>query len=113
MSVQHDFSSFMEDASHFKTIPIIESFGVELSGFLLDGQKRIEPDKRRSRPCGGIICAFQQRHNVVMKKLFTAQQLKEVLEWMFGTCLIKTPELEIPFSGGAVGYLSYDAMPLI
>ena len=32
---------------------------------------------------------------------------------MSETYSIKAPELDIPFTGGAVGYLSYDLMPLI
>ncbi|MCY8036062.1 anthranilate synthase component I [Bacillus sonorensis] len=132
MSVQHDFSSFMEDASHFKTIPIIESFSVDTLTpiqmveklkddivYLLESKDDSSAWLRYSfiglDPFLTIKEESGQFHacGKGMKKLFTAPQLKEVLEWMSGTCLIKTPELEIPFSGGAVGYLSYDAMPLI
>lgn len=45
--------------------------------------------------------------------LFEAGELKAVLDWMNESFRIKTPELDIPFSGGAVGYLSYDMIPLI
>ena len=45
--------------------------------------------------------------------LFEGGELKAVLDWMNESFRIKTPELDIPFSGGAVGYLSYDMIPLI
>ncbi|MCY7801492.1 anthranilate synthase component I, partial [Bacillus haynesii] len=132
MSLQTDFASFSEDTSHFKTIPIIESFSVDTLTpvqlveklqedivYLLESQDETSAWSRYSfigldpfltiKEERGRFHACDQKQ----KKLYSASQLKEVLEWMSETYSIKAPELDIPFTGGAVGYLSYDLMPLI
>ncbi|MEN2453526.1 anthranilate synthase component I, partial [Bacillus sp. JR_15] len=132
MSLQTDFASFSEDSSHFKTIPIIESFSVDTLTpvqlveklqedivYLLESQDETSAWSRYSfigldpfltiKEERGRFHACDQKQ----KKLYSASQLKDVLEWMSETYSIKAPELDIPFTGGAVGYLSYDLMPLI
>ncbi|WFA03481.1 anthranilate synthase component I [Bacillus sp. HSf4] len=132
MTYQSDFSSFMEDTSHFRTIPIIESFSVDTLTpvqmveklendivYLLESKDDTSAWSRYSfiglRPFLTIKEEFGRFHacGEDMEKLYTASQLKEVLQWMSETCLIKAPDLDIPFTGGAVGYLSYDLMPLV
>ena len=132
MSLQTDFASFSEDSSHFKTIPIIESFSVDTLTpvqlveklqenivYLLESQDEtsawsrysfigLDPFLTIKEECGRFHACDQKQ-----KKLYSASQLKEILEWMSETYSIKAPELDIPFTGGAVGYLSYDLMPLI
>lgn len=41
------------------------------------------------------------------------QELKDLLDWMKEQYQIKTPDVDIPFTGRAVGYLSYDLIPSI
>ncbi|KAA6451674.1 anthranilate synthase component I [Bacillus swezeyi] len=132
MSFQTDFSSFMEDTSHFKTIPIIESFSVDTLTpvqmvetlqddivYLLESKDDTSAWSRYSFIGLNPFLTIQEERGQFhvcgeeMEKLYTASQLKEVLQWMSDTCFIKAPDLDIPFTGGAVGYLSYDLMSLL
>ncbi|KMM61397.1 anthranilate synthase component I [Bacillus glycinifermentans] len=132
MSIQNDFSTFMKEAVRFKTIPIIESFSVDTLTpiqmveklkddivYLLESKDESSSWSRYSFIGLDPFLTIKEENGEFhaadseMKKLYTASELKKVLVWMSDTCVIKAPELDIPFSGGAVGYLSYDVMSLI
>ncbi|NPC92799.1 anthranilate synthase component I [Bacillus sp. WMMC1349] len=122
----------MEDTRHFRTIPIVESYVVDTLTpiqvveklenevvYLLESRDDSSVWSRYSFIGLDPFMTIKEKNGQVhvydqdQQKLYSASQLKRVLEWMSHTCLIKTPDLEIPFVGGAVGYLSCDFMSLV
>ncbi|MCY9107815.1 anthranilate synthase component I [Bacillus atrophaeus] len=132
MNFQSNISTFLKDSLSHNTIPIVETFTVDTLTpiqmiekldrkitYLLESKDDTSSWSRYSfiginpfitiKEQKGQFLAIDSEHQT----LYTGNELKAVLDWMNETYRIKTPELDIPFVGGAVGYLSYDMIPLI
>ncbi|MFC4324177.1 anthranilate synthase component I [Litchfieldia salsa] len=124
-----DVTSFLSDSLKYKTIPIIKRFIVDTltpiqifqnvesdASFLLES-KDDESSWSRYSFIGLKPFLFIQENSGVFtvkneskQKLIKKETLKEAFNWVEQTLAIKKIELDIPFSGGAVGYLGYDSI---
>ncbi|MGG3624086.1 anthranilate synthase component I [Bacillus gobiensis] len=131
MNYQSELSAFLNDSLSYKTIPIVESFTVdtlspvqmiekldrEITYFLESKDESsdwsrysfigLNPFLTIKEKDGAFHACEEEKH------LISKPHLKQMIEWMNEAYKIKIPELDIPFTGGAVGYLSYDFIPLI
>ncbi|MBY8913684.1 anthranilate synthase component I [Bacillus sp. YC2] len=132
MNIQSDVSLFLKDSLTHRTVPIAETFTVDTITpiqmvekldrnitYLLESKDDTSSWSRYSFIGLDPFTTIKESDNKFTaadskgQTLFTAGELKAVLDWMNESFLIKTPDIDIPFSGGAVGYLSYDMIPLI
>ncbi|PIK31808.1 anthranilate synthase component I [Bacillus siamensis] len=132
MNLQSDVSLFLKDSLTHRTIPIAETFTVDTITpiqmvekldrnitYLLESKDESSSWSRYSFIGLDPFITIKESHHTFTAAdpkgltLFEAGDLKAVLDWMNESFRIKTPDLDIPFSGGAVGYLSYDMIPLI
>lgn len=121
--------SFLEDSVNYKTIPIIKRFFVDTltpiqifqnveseASFLLES-KDDESSWSRYSFMGLRPFLFIQESNGVFtvknksqQKLIKKSSLKDAFDWVETDLALKKVDLDIPFSGGAVGYLGYDSI---
>lgn len=132
MNFQSNISAFLEDSMSYRTIPIVETFTVDTLTpiqmieqldrkitYLLESKDDTSNWSRYSFIGLQPFLTIKEQQNDFTaqdengRSLYTGKELKEVLDWMNAAYKIKTPELAIPFVGGAVGYLSYDMIPMI
>lgn len=132
MYYQSNISSFLQDSLSYHTIPIVETFTVDTMTpiqmiekldreitYLLESKDDTSNWSRYSFIGLNPFLTIKEKQSRFTatdhdgRSHYTGNELKEVLNWMNTTYKIKTPELGIPFVGGAVGYLSYDMIPLI
>lgn len=126
-----DFASFKEDSGQFRTIPVIKSFQVDTftpiqlfkvfedeAVYLLES-KDAESSWSRYSFIGLNPFLFieeeKNRYCVRSKQrqtLHESSSLKEIFKWMDAYLKVKVPDLDIPFAGGAVGYLGYDSVTM-
>ncbi|MCY8523270.1 anthranilate synthase component I, partial [Bacillus atrophaeus] len=122
MNFQSNISAFLKDSLSHNTIPIVETFTVDTLTpiqmiekldrkitYLLESKDDTSSWSRYSfiginpfitiKEQKGQFLAIDSEHQT----LYTGNELKAVLDWMNETYRIKTPELDIPFVGGAVG----------
>jgi anthranilate synthase component I len=124
-----EITSFLSDAVQYKTIPIVKRFFVDTvtpiqlfqnleneASFLLES-KDDESSWSRYSFIGLKPFLFIQENNGVFsmknenqQKIMKKNSLKDAFEWVEEHLALKKVELDIPFSGGAVGYLGYDSI---
>ncbi|MBD8070248.1 anthranilate synthase component I [Bacillus sp. PS06] len=124
-----EITSFLSDSSKYKTIPIIKRFIVDTltpiqifqnveseASFLLESKDEESSWSRYSfiglkpflfiQESSGVFSIKNESKQNLMKK----PSLKEAFNWVEKSLAIKKIDLDIPFSGGAVGYLGYDSI---
>ena len=125
----YNFSSFLADSREYKTIPISKRYIVdtltpiqifqnlkEEACFILESKDEESPWSRYSfiglhpflyveENKGFYIVQNEQRHT-----LFCTKTLKEAFQKIQEKIAVKQSDSDIPFSGGAVGYVGYDAV---
>ncbi|WP_342467419.1 anthranilate synthase component I [Bacillus sp. FSL W8-0629] len=132
MKSQSNLTQFLRDSQFYKTIPIVETITVDTLSpiqiveklkqdivYLLESKDESSSWSRYSfiglHPF--LTLHDEQDHYIARdaagKTVMQKAELKELLDWMKEQYQIKTPEIDIPFTGGAVGYLSYDLIPNI
>jgi len=124
-----EITSFLSDTVQYKTIPIIKRFIVDTvtpiqifqnlereASFLLESKDE-ESSWSRYSFIGLKPFLFIQEDNGVFSIKNENQQhlkkrpsLKEAYNWVEEYLAVKKVDLDIPFSGGAVGYLGYDSI---
>ncbi|MBU8658197.1 anthranilate synthase component I [Bacillus pumilus] len=132
MNSHSNVTRFLRDSESHKTIPIVETITVDTLSpiqiveklkadivYLLESKDESSSWSRYSfiglhpfltlHDDQNEYIARDAAGQEVMKK----QELKDLLDWMKEQYQIKTPDVDIPFTGGAVGYLSYDLIPSI
>ncbi|MCM3596950.1 anthranilate synthase component I [Metabacillus idriensis] len=126
-----DFASFKQDSMSYQTIPVIKSFQVDTftpiqlfkvfedeAVYLLES-KDAESSWSRYSFIGLNPFLFIEEENdrycvrsKQRKTIYESSSLKEIFQWMDGYLKVKLPDLDIPFAGGAVGYLGYDSVTM-
>jgi anthranilate synthase component I len=126
-----DFSSFLEDTECYETIPIVRRFITDTltpiqmfqnleneAVFLLESNDSESPWSRFSfigiNPFLWIEEKDRTFHisNAEKKTIFETNTLKNAFEKIQQILNVKPVHVDIPFKGGAVGYISYDAVDL-
>jgi len=126
------FSTFCEDSKHYRTIPIVKKYIVdtftpiqlfqlfkEEAVYLLES-KDAESDWSRYSFIGlnpflfieethGEFSLLNEQRKTIAKSNSITQTFKELQKQLS----IKLPELDIPFVGGAVGYIGYDTVSIL
>lgn len=132
MNSQSNLTQFLKDSESYKTIPIVETITVDTLSpiqiveklkqdivYLLESKDESSSWSRYSfiglHP---FLTLHDDQNKYVARdaagqEVMQKQELKELLDWMKKQYQIKTPDIDIPFTGGAVGYLSYDLIPNI
>ncbi|MFT4413093.1 anthranilate synthase component I [Fredinandcohnia humi] len=128
----YDFSSFLTDTVQYRTIPIVKRFFVDTltpiqifqnlesdASFLLESKDDESVWSRYSfigikpflfiNESDGFYYVKNKNQQSMVKK----QSLKASFDWVKTYLAIKPIEIEIPFYGGAVGYISYDAISTV
>ncbi|MBR3207854.1 MAG: chorismate-binding protein, partial [Bacillus sp. (in: Bacteria)] len=132
MNSQSNLTQFLKDSESYKTIPIVETITVDTLSpiqiveklkqdivYLLESKDESSSWSRYSFIGLHPFLTLHDDQNKYIardaagQKLMQKQELKELLDWMKEQYQIKTPDIDIPFTGGAVGYLSYDLIPNI
>ncbi|GAB3062353.1 anthranilate synthase component I [Salinicoccus sesuvii] len=123
------YEEFLENARHYRTVPVIESFSTDLltpvqmfhslkdkAVYMLESQ---EPDSAWSN--FSFIGLDPMMEIVESANMFTIRDLersnqstessfKSAFETAVDRLQVKIPDVDIPFKGGGVGYISYDAI---
>jgi anthranilate synthase component 1 len=121
--------AFLKDADHFRTIPIVKSFFVdtltpiqifqafkEEAVYLLESNDEQSPWSNFSfiglNPFISIEENNDKLHvlNKQKETIFITSELQESIQFVKQHLQVKEIELDIPFQGGAVGYIGYDAV---
>ncbi|RFB16969.1 anthranilate synthase component I [Bacillus sp. HNG] len=125
----YNFSSFESDAKQYRTIPIVKRFLVDTltpiqifqnlkneASFLLESKDH-ESDWSRYSFIGLKPFLFMNEKNghyyvknENQQSLVKKQTMKEAFNWIKDYLVLKPLDIEIPFYGGAVGYIGYDAI---
>ncbi|MGE6629532.1 anthranilate synthase component I [Bacillus sp. NPDC077027] len=132
MNIQSDLSEFLNDSLSYKTIPIVGTFTVDTLSpiqiveklnqdivYLLESKDESSSWSRYSFIGLNPFLTLQEKNNqyiavdVYGEEVMKKNALKDLLDWMNDQFKIKLPDLTIPFTGGAVGYMSYDLIPSI
>lgn len=125
----YDFSSFVSDSSTYQTIPIVKRFYVDTltpiqifqnlkneASFILESKDDesvwsrysfigLKPFLFINESKGNYFVQNENQQNMIKK-----QSLKEAFHWVKEHLSLKPLDIEIPFYGGAVGYIGYDAI---
>ncbi|KAA0550259.1 anthranilate synthase component I [Bacillus sp. BGMRC 2118] len=128
----HNEAGFLSDCLQYNTIPIVKTFFVDMltpiqlfqvlkkeAVYLLESNDEQSKWSNYSfiglSPFMTIEEENQQLHvkNNKSKSLHVATGIKEALSFVKETLNIKELDLELPFKGGAVGYIGYDAISSI
>ncbi|WP_078546085.1 anthranilate synthase component I [Litchfieldia alkalitelluris] len=124
-----DITSFLSDSINYKTIPVIKRFIVDTltpiqifqnveqeASFLLESKDEESSWSRYSFIGLKPFLFIHENNGIYTVKNENQQQLarrttlKEAFSWVEQTLAIKKVDMDIPFSGGAVGYLGYDSI---
>ncbi|KMJ59755.1 anthranilate synthase component I [Bacillus sp. LL01] len=131
--MMQQFAEFLEASKQYKTIPIIESFFEDTltpvsifqalrkeAVYLLESK---EPNSAWARysfiglnpfwKITGKDTMISLQEEKTAKILFQSKQLNEVIQQANELLQVKQLEKKVGFTGGAVGYLSYDFIPTI
>lgn len=129
--VQYDFSSFLQDTYSYQTIPIIKKFYADTltpvdlyqvfqdeAVYLLESRDHTSPWSRYSfvglnpfmyiKEQGGMFLAAGKNNEL----LFSVDSLSEVFKKTREHLGVKLLDGDLPFKGGAVGYIGYDFVSL-
>ncbi|OLP64989.1 Anthranilate synthase component 1 [Bacillus pumilus] len=132
MKSQSNLTEFLKDSESYKTIPIVKTITVDTLSpiqiveklkqdivYLLESKDESSSWSRYSfiglHPFLTLHEEQQQyiARDATGQEVMRQKELKDLLDWMKTQYQIKTPDIDIPFTGGAVGYLSYDLIPSI
>ncbi|WLR53092.1 anthranilate synthase component I [Bacillus tianshenii] len=123
-------SSFLNDSSQFLTIPVVERFfsdtltPIEIfhslkddACFLLESKDDLSSWSRYSFiGLSPFLMLYEENGTYYAEnkneRLFIGSTLQEVYDRVVAHLKVKVPQVELPFSGGAVGYVGYDAVSL-
>ncbi len=125
----YDFSSFASDAKQYRTIPIVKRFLVDTltpiqifqnleneASFLLESKDH-ESEWSRYSFIGLKPFLFMDENkghyyvkNENQQSLVKKPTMKDAFNWIKDYLALKPLDIEIPFYGGAVGYIGYDAI---
>ncbi|MCC3358326.1 anthranilate synthase component I [Bacillus sp. REN16] len=125
----YNFSSFASDAKQYRTIPIVKRFLVDTltpiqifqnlkneASFLLESKDH-ESDWSRYSFIGLKPFLFMDESNGLyyvknenQQSLVKKPTMKDAFNWIKDYLVLKPLDIEIPFYGGAVGYIGYDAI---
>lgn len=128
MSTQNE-AAFLKDCMQYRTIPIRKSFFVdtltpiqlfqalkEEAVYLLESNDDQSPWSNYSFIGLSPFITIEERNNQLLVKnkekleLFSTPELKDAMKYVKETLRIKEPDIDLPFKGGAVGYIGYDAI---
>lgn len=126
------YSTFCEDSAHYRTIPIVKRYTVDditpiqlfklykdEAVYLLESNDVESSWSRYSfiglnpflfveESLGEFSILSEQR-----KTLFKSNSLTTIFENLQDHLAIKLPDLDLPFVGGAVGYIGYDTVSIL
>lgn len=123
------YEEFLKDAGNYRTVPVIESFSTDLltpvqmfhslkdeAVYMLESQ---EPESAWSNfsfiGLDPMVEIEETGRQFIVNDLERGTRLalpsfKEAFEVTLGRLKVKIPDMDIPFKGGGVGYISYDAI---
>lgn len=123
------YETFLNDAETFCTIPVVQSFYTDVltpvhmfhalrdeAVYMLESQEPESPWSNYSfigiNPMIDVAEADEEFVITDLQHDFTtrASSFKEAFDAVLNELNVKTPEIDIPFKGGGVGYISYDAI---
>jgi anthranilate synthase component I len=126
------FSSFCEDSKHYRTIPIVKKYIVdtftpiqlfqlfkEEAVYLLESKDAESSWSRYSFIGLNPFLFIEENHgefsivNEQRKTIKKSNSITTTFKNLQEHLSIKLPELDIPFVGGAVGYIGYDTVSII
>lgn len=123
------YESFRKDSDHYLTIPVMETFTTdtitpihmfaalekEAVYMLESGDRESEWSNYSFIGLDPAYTIFQEEGRFFVKTLETEEtsaytSLEEAYEGLYEFLQIKIPKTPLPFKGGCVGYISYDAV---
>ncbi|UHA58108.1 anthranilate synthase component I [Metabacillus litoralis] len=126
------FSTFCEDSKHYRTIPIVKKYIVdtftpiqlfqlfkEEAVYLLESKDSESSWSRYSFIGLNPFLFIEENHgefsilNEQRKTISKSNSITTTFKQLQDHLAIKLPDLEIPFVGGAVGYIGYDTVSII
>ncbi|KKI88785.1 anthranilate synthase component I [Bacillus sp. SA1-12] len=126
------YTAFCEDSKHYRTIPIVKQYIVdtftpiqlfqlfkEEAVYLLESKDAESSWSRYSFIGINPFLFVEENHgefsilNEQRKTISKSKSLTKIFENLQNHLAIKLPELDIPFVGGAVGYIGYDTVSIL
>ncbi|RWZ58203.1 anthranilate synthase component I [Halobacillus fulvus] len=123
------YQSFLQDANEHHTIPIIKSFYTDTltpihmfhalqkeAVYMLESQDPESPWSNYSFIGLDPMMEIREQEGTFIiddlekKKSRSASSLKEAFDQVVGQLNVKKADVPLPFTGGGVGYISYDAI---
>lgn len=124
--IEHDF---LNDCHHYRTIPIVKKYFVDMitpiqmyqalekdAVYLLESNDEQSPWSNYSFIGLSPFMTIEADHeklyvkNNENKNLFESSNLQDSFRFVKDFLQVKEIELDLPFKGGAVGYIGYDAI---
>jgi anthranilate synthase component 1 len=122
-------AAFIRDADHFRTIPILRSYFVDTltpiqifqafkdeAVYLLESNDEQSPWSNYSFIGLNPFITIEEKNgelhvlNKQKELLFSTRELQKSIHFVKDHLLVKEIETDVPFRGGAVGYIGYDAV---
>ncbi|MRX70996.1 anthranilate synthase component I [Bacillus lacus] len=129
--MQTDFKMFSEAAKTYKTIPIVKKYKTDLltpvkifQSLEADAVYLLESNEAQSQWSNfsfvglkPFLTLVEQNGDILLKdaegyEVYRSDKLKEVFSFIQEKMAVMVPNLDIPFTGGAVGALSYEFISL-
>ncbi|WP_374723741.1 anthranilate synthase component I [Calidifontibacillus erzurumensis] len=129
--IHYDFSSFIEDSKFYRTIPIVKQYFVDTitpiqifqnlqpeANFLLESKDDASPWSRYSFIGLSPFLFLEEKNGTFLIKnefketVATRDRFQDAFRQVYELLKVKDPELSLPFWGGAVGVMGYDAISL-
>lgn len=125
-----NFTSFLEDARHYKTIPLVQRYFVdtitpiqifqnmkEEACCLLESKDEASPWSRYSFIGLDPFLYIEEDNGFCIKDhhkrtLEIKHDFKEAFDTVQDLLNVKQIDIDLPFSGGAIGYIGYDAVSI-
>ncbi|MGG3739336.1 anthranilate synthase component I [Aeribacillus pallidus] len=127
--MEPSFTSFVKDAQRYRTIPIIQTFYADLftpihmfqklqhdAAYILESKDEYSPWSRYSFIGLNPMMKITEKDghllivDTIMKNRFKVSSLQKAIQRVSDWLQIKIPKTSLPFIGGAVGYIGYDAV---
>ncbi|MBD1378608.1 anthranilate synthase component I [Metabacillus arenae] len=123
-----DFDSFFKESSLFRTIPIVKRFNVDTltpiqifksledeAVYLLESKDDESSWSRYSFIGLDPFYTIKESNNTLEvleneSAKFESESLRSVMSWIDAELKVSLPDISIPFAGGAVGYIGYEAI---
>jgi anthranilate synthase component I len=126
------FTTFREDSKHYRTIPIVKRYIVDTftpiqlfqlfqdeAVYLLESKDAESSWSRYSFIGLNPFLFIEENHgefsilNEQRTTLSKSNSITKIFKNLQDHLVIKLPDLDIPFVGGAVGYIGYDTVSII